>query len=349
MRRFLVIAVVLFMVVASMHIMAEGQKETGSAELLSTEWLFALEEIEGSVQDIYAKKFTEVIKEKTNDEVNITLYYYGELGTAGDITELLQGGAVNFAFQSPGHLGSYVPEVQIFSLHYLLPSDEKVASEILAESPAIYNILGDQYLQKNLMLLDIITEGWQIWSSNKSLRTPEDFRGLKFRVMSSPMLIEAYNAYGANTVSIPYSEIYSALQLKQIDAQVQPYFAQQEMKFYEVQKYLTKADQLQFVATVAANPKFFNNLPKKYQDIVVEAAAIAHDYTMQAQSELNAERKEMMAEAKPSLEFIQLTENEKARFAELAKDTYEKYIEIGGPRAQELLDALQEEIAKQTM
>lgn len=340
-----IMLMVLVLLCVSFSLTAQGQKD----QMVGPQkWLFALEEIEGSVQDIYAQKFKEVVEEKTNGEVEVVIYAYGELGTSGDIAEQLQGNAINFAFQSPGALGSYVPEVQIFSLHYLLPADEDLASDIMANSPAIYEILGEQYLAKNLQLLDIITEGWQIWSSNKPLRTPEDFRGVKFRVMSSPMLIEAYNAYGANTVSLDYAEIYSGLQLKQIDAQVQPYFAQQEMKFYEVQNYLTKADQLQFVATVATNPTFYNKLNEVHKQAVQEAVSIAHDYTIEAQKILNEERKAMMAKAKPSLQFIQLTEEEKSRFKALAQTTYEKYLNIGGPRAKELLDALILEIERQT-
>jgi TRAP-type C4-dicarboxylate transport system substrate-binding protein len=77
-------------------------------------WQVALEEIEGSMQHEYAKKFIEIIEETSNKNIRCNIHFYGELGTSGEITKLLQRGDLQFAFQSPGHLGSYIPEVQVF-------------------------------------------------------------------------------------------------------------------------------------------------------------------------------------------------------------------------------------------
>ncbi|MGD9133454.1 MAG: hypothetical protein PVF78_07405, partial [Desulfobacterales bacterium] len=86
-------------------------------------WQVALEEIEGSMQHEYAKKFVQIVEEKSKGQIRCKIHLYGELGTSGEITELLQKGDLHFAFQSPGHLGSYIPEVQVFSIHYLFPTD----------------------------------------------------------------------------------------------------------------------------------------------------------------------------------------------------------------------------------
>ena len=52
--------------------------------------------------------------------------------------------------------------------------------------------------------------------------------------MTSPLLWRAYDAYGASPTPLPYSEVYSGLQLHMIDGQVNPIFAIEEMSFYEV-------------------------------------------------------------------------------------------------------------------
>ena len=77
--------------------------QTAAAE----EWKFAIEEIEGSVQDAYAQKFKELIEQKTGGEVTVTIYPYGTLGTSADLTELVTQGAIQFANASPGHLGTH--------------------------------------------------------------------------------------------------------------------------------------------------------------------------------------------------------------------------------------------------
>ena len=104
----------------------------GQAGAVKYLWQVALEEIEGSMQHEYAKKFVEVIEDKSNGEIRCNIHFYGELGTSGEITKLLQKGDLQFAFQSPGHLGSYIPEVQVFSLHYLFPTDFKLLEKILS-------------------------------------------------------------------------------------------------------------------------------------------------------------------------------------------------------------------------
>jgi TRAP-type C4-dicarboxylate transport system substrate-binding protein len=195
-------------------------------------------------------------------------------------------------------------------------------------------------------MLSIIPEGWQVWTTKKEVRTPEDFDGMKFRVMTSPMLVEAYKAYGANPTPMPYSEIYSGLQLKMIEGQVQPYFASQEMKFYEVTDYLISAKQLMFISTVVANNTFYEALPADIQKIVDESIAGATEFIFDYEQEFNEKRKQMMLEAKPSLKAIELTDEEKAAFAEKAKSVVDVYLRIGGEGAQEVLDAVRADIQK---
>ena len=202
------------------------------------EWKFAIEEIQGSVQDAYASKFKEIIEQKTNGDITVAVYPYGTLGTSGELTELAITGIIQFANASPGHLGTLVPEILVFSIPYLLSQNDEVNKKILTESQTIYEDLAGDLEKKGLQLLTMYPEGEQVWTTNKPIRKPEDFKGFKMRVMVSPMLIEAYRAYGADPTPLPYSEVYGALQLKMIDGQVNPIFAIEEMKFYEVTDYM---------------------------------------------------------------------------------------------------------------
>jgi TRAP-type C4-dicarboxylate transport system substrate-binding protein len=181
------------------------------------EWKFAIEEIEGSVQDAYAQKFKELIEEKTGGEVTVTIYPYGTLGTSADLTELVTQGAIQFANASPGHLGTMVPEIQVFSIPYLLSEENSVNKQVLTESEVIYNQLQEDFHDKGLHLLTMYPEGEMVWTTNKEIRTPEDFDNFKMRTMVSPMLVAAYEAYGASPTPMPYGEVYGGLQLGQID------------------------------------------------------------------------------------------------------------------------------------
>lgn len=306
-------------------------------------WQIALEEIEGSMQHEYAKKFVQIVEAQSEGQVRCNIHVYGELGTSGEITELLQGGDLQFAFQSPGHLGSYIPEVQVFSIHYLFPTDPGRLEKILRSGPHTYGTLRKYYRKHRLELLSIIDEGWQIWTANKPLRKPSDFEGVTFRVMSSPLLITAYRLYGAYVVTVPYGQIYMDLEMGKIDAETQPFFAIQEMKFYEVQKYMVKANQLPFISTFAANARFIENLPEEIRVVIGDAVERANEYIFDFEEELNRKRKQMIMEAKPSMAYIELTEEEIAVFREKARPLRKKYLEMGGRGAAEVLEAVEKD------
>ena len=316
----------------------------GPAGAVNYLWQIALEEIEGSMQHEYAKKFVDIIAKKSQGQIRCNIHFYGALGTSGDITELLQKGELHFAFQSPGHLGSYIPEVQVFSIHYLFPTDTKLLEKILRKGPNTYNTLQTYYRKNKLELLSIIEEGWQIWTAKKALRKPADFEGITFRVMSSPFLITAYRLYGAYVVTVPYGQIYNDLALGAIDAETQPFFAIQEMKFYEVQDFMIKANQLPFIATFAANHEFIRRLPQDIRAIIDSAIDGANDYIFDFESRLNQTRKQMIMEAKPSMTYIELTDEEISVFKQKALPLREKYLEMGGEGAREVLDAVSKDI-----
>ena len=232
----------------------------------------------------------------------------------------------------------------MFSLHYLWSDNLQVNKHVMENSEAIYQDLSGIYNDKGLKLLQVFHEGWQVWTANKPIREPKDFEGVKIRVMGDPILIENYKEYGANAVRLAYSEIYSSLQLNMIDAQVQPYFATQEMKFYEQQEYLIEAKQVPFITGVIINQNFFNNLPEEYQNMIVETSRNMTDYIFEVQQELNQKRLNMMLEDKESLKVIKLTEEERAAFAEKARNVWESYKEEVGPEGTQILEKLQSEI-----
>ncbi|MFH1300570.1 MAG: TRAP transporter substrate-binding protein DctP, partial [Planctomycetota bacterium] len=187
-----------------------------------TPWRFAIEETVGSVQHQYALKFKELVEARSDGEIEVTIYPYGTLGTSDQITEQVDMGVIQFAMASPGHLGKLIPEVQVFLLHFLFSDNDEINNSVLNEDPQLRKTFNDLYARKNFKLLSIFSEGWQVWTTKKSIQTPDDFRGVKMRVMTSPLLLAAYEAYGASPTPLPYSEVYSALQLNMIDGQENP-------------------------------------------------------------------------------------------------------------------------------
>ncbi len=254
-------------------------------------WRFAIEEAEGSVQHEYALRFQELIEQRTGGEVAVVIYPYGALGTSTHTTEQLNMGVLEFAMASPGSLGKFIPEMQVFLLHFVLPEDEVRTRQILSD-PDLLAFFDRFYAPKNLQLLSIFSEGEMVWTLQKEVRSPVDFRGIKMRVMTSPLLLAAYNAYGASATPMPYAEVYSGLQLHMIDGQVNPVFAIERQKFHEVTSWMIFPKHTSFITTCAANRTFIESLPPARRDLVADVILELNEYIFEVQQRLQFERLE---------------------------------------------------------
>lgn len=315
-------------------------KEMSDEELAAnrepTTWRFALEEVDGSVQDAYAQEFKRRVAEATDGNINVEVYPYGSLGTSSQITELLQNGALELGFASAGHLADLIPEVGAFTLHFLLSEDDAVNRQVLSD-PRLLGTLNESFTDQDLQLLTLVQEGWMVWSADKPLRSPEDFEDFRIRTMTSPILVESYKAYGANPTPTPYSEVYSGLQLGQIDGQVNPIFAIEEMSFYEEQDVLTSARHAQFVAAVVAGNNWFQNLPEEHREMINTIRDDMVEWIDKEQIEYNEERLQKILD-QGGTEFVELTEEERDVFREASRDVRKIYLEDAGDKGQKILD-----------
>jgi TRAP-type transport system periplasmic protein len=134
------------------------------------------------------------------------------------------------------------------------------------------------------------------------------------------------------------------LQLKQIDGQVNPIFAIEEMKFYEVQDYMIWAGQQQFTTTVVTNNDWYSSLPDEQRQMIDETTTELADFIFKVQEQYNQERLEKIKQEKPDLQMIELTEEERQAFREASTQVRDKYIEMTGEKGQQVLGGLRAEI-----
>lgn len=330
---------------AAVAVLLLGSTALSTAAQAET-WRFALEEIEGSVQDKYAQKFKELVEERSGGDVTVQVFPYGALGTSQDLTELAANGSLQFTFASPGHLATMVPAMGVFNLPYILSANNEVNKQVLTEGDVVYQQIAPKLEEKNLQLITMFPEGEMVWTTNKEIRTPQDMEGFKMRVMTSPILTEAYRSMGASPTPMPYGEVYGGLQLGQIDGQVNPVFAIEEMKFYEVQDYMIWAGQQQFTTSVVANGTFYEGLSEDRRDMLGQVTADLADYIFEVQAQYADERLEKIKEAKPDITMIELTAEERAAFRERAMAARDTFVDMTGEDGKATLEALKAEIAQ---
>lgn len=302
----------------------------------------SIEEAPGSIQDKYAQKFATLLNESTDGKVTIDIYTMGEIGTEMDNLESLQSGALDFAIISPGTVGSLLPEAQFFNLHFLLSDDMDINRDVLLNGEAI-KIISNVYAEKGIKALNFWSEGFFNITSNRPIKSLEDMKGFKIRTMQSPLIISSYKAYDATPTPMPFSEVYSSLQLKMLDGQENPLEHIYYNNLDEVQGYLTLSNHAAYVTTLMVNPDLYESLPADIKTAVEDSVAKTYEYITTVEDEANAMAIEKMTE-RSGIEIIELTDEAREEFKKASIPVQEQYVEEVGEVGSQILDALEKDI-----
>ncbi len=315
----------------------------GAGAAAADTWRYAFEEAMEEVQGKYAQKFKEEVEANSDHEVQ--LFPFGTLGESADIMEQAQSGILQFVDQSPGFTGALIPEAQVFFVPYLLPADQDQLVSFFRNSKAIHELFPPLYADQGLELLTMFPEGEVMMTTTKAVASPADLNEVKFRVMTNPLLVESYKAFGATPTPLPWGEVYGALQTGIIQGQENPAFFIESTKMYEVTDYITRAGHNNFTTAVMANKEFFDGLSDEEKTVIRNATAAAFDYIIEYQTGLTEESVEKIQAAKPEMTVTTLTEDQRAPFKATAEAVEAKFLEIGGAQAQAILDQMKADLA----
>jgi tripartite ATP-independent transporter DctP family solute receptor len=322
-----------------------GDNGEAAGDIEPQEWRFVVEETQGQVQYEYAQEFADLVDEKSGGALDIDVYEFGALGSEVDQVEQLTQGIVEFAIISPGFTGTLVPEGNIFALQFLFTDDQELNQEILNESEAINEQLVPLYEEQGILPLSFWTEGAMQWTGNSPLQTPDDFQGFQMRTQESPLILESYEAYGANPTAMSWGELYTGLQQGAVDGQENPIFFIADANFNEVQDYMTISNHNMYVTMTTVNPDFYNGLDEDVQQIIDESVEEMRERGFEIQEEQNNEFLSQIEDDEDNpTEITELSEEERDAFRELALPVRDYFRENGGDQAEEILDTLEQEI-----
>lgn len=295
---------------------------------------------------VYAEEFAKRMNEKSGGAITIDTYEYGGLGDESDQVELLQNGGVEMAIMSPGFTGNMVQEGQIFALHFLFPDDNAQTQEVLNTSEALNTDLVARYEEFDITPLSFWTEGATMWTSNDvALESPEDFQEFLMRVQESPLMIRSYEAYGAEPTPMSWGDLYTALDRGTVQGQENPLFFIEDVSFHEVQEYITLSRHNNYVAMTTVNTSWFENLDPEIQDMVNETVDEMQDWIFDEQERQNeAALEEMQSGDGPSIEVVELSDEQRQEFQDLSQDVYDYYRNEVSTVDGQILDKLEGEI-----
>src|ERR1700720_88240 len=181
--------------------------------------------------------FKELAEKYTNGKVKVEVYPNSSLYKDKEELEALQLGSVQILAPSISKFGPLgVKEFDVFDLPFLM-SDDARARQMMA-SPMMVD-LNKRLEAKGVAPLAYWDNGAHVYTANKPLIRPEDFRGLKMRIQGSRVLDAVIRELGGIPQIIAFGELYQTLQTGVVDGEDNVPSNIWTQKLHEVQKYLT--------------------------------------------------------------------------------------------------------------
>ena len=215
-------------------------------------------------------EFQQALEKNSQGTLKVKIFPDGQLGSEREVLELLQIGSVAATKVSAATLSNFVPEYHLLGIPYLF-RDKQHLFDVL-EGPIGKSILekGSKFWLRGLCYYDAGSRSF--YTSDKAIRTPDDLKGLKIRVMNNQMAINMVNSLGASATPLSYSELYTAMQQGVVDGAENnpPSFV--SSNHYELSKYYT-LDQHSYVPDVLLiGTKYWDKLSED-EKIWVQTAA----------------------------------------------------------------------------
>lgn len=279
-----------------------------------------------------ANKFKELVEEKSGGSVVVEVYPNSQLFGDDNVLEAMQLGDVQMAAPALSKFSRYTDVLALYDLPFLFEDMDAVDRfQQSEEGQAMLNSLS----KKGLVGLGYLHNGMKQFSSSQPLRTPEDAKGLKFRIMSSEVLEAQFEAVDAAPLKKPFSEVFTLLQTKAIDGQENSWSNIYSKKFFEVQPYVTESNHGLLDYMVVTSKEFWSGLSDEQRAQVQEALDESLVFGNEVAAEKAIEDKQKIADSGRT-EIIELTPEERAQWVEAMKPVWAQFEdEIGA----ELIEA----------
>ena len=216
------------------------------------------------------KYFAAEVEKATDGKVKVAVFGNAVLGSEEKMLIALQSGTVDFYMGALSPIAGRNKQVQIFDFPFLFATDAEAAAVL--DGPAGRGLL-DTLSDMNMHGLVWAGGAFRNMSNSKRpLNALTDMKGLKVRVMQSPMALASFNAMGMNAVPMAFTEVYTALETKALDGYEHPVVDMYANKMYEVQKYLTITNHVYTPVALVASDRFWNALTPEQQAAIQKAA-----------------------------------------------------------------------------
>lgn len=289
--------------------------------------------------------WSDLVRERTNGRINFKIYPGTSL-VQGDQTRefpAIRQGIIDVAVGSTINWSPQIKELNLFSMPFLMP--DYAAVDALTQGEV------GKRLFKRIEKAGVIPLAWgengyrQVSNSKRPIKTPEDLKGLKLRVVGSPLYMDTFTALGANPVQMSWADAQPALASKAVDGQENPLSIYSGSKLYNVgQKYLSLWNYVNDPLVFVVNKDVWNSWTPEDREIVRQAAIDAGKQEIEiarkgATADDDSLIKELQAQG---VEVHALSEQEYQAFVKATEGVFNKWKERIGA---DLVEQAQKDIA----
>lgn len=274
-----------------------------------------------------------ILEEKTGGRLCVEVFHSAQLGEEKDTIEQTRFGVIDLNRISMAPFNGLIPETAIMSLPYLFRDVDHLHNVL--DGPIGQQVL-DLFTAQDLIGLAYYDPGARsFYNRVKPIKSIDDMKGLKFRVIQSDVFVDMVAALGANAVPMPYGEVYSAIETGVIDGAENNWPSYESSGHYEVAKYYTLDEHTMVPEVLVMSKTAFEKLSPEDQTAVREAAKASVPFNREKWA-----AREKESEAKVLAAGVEVVRDiDKAPFQAAMGPVYEKYAST--PEMKKLVEDIQ--------
>ncbi len=284
----------------------------------------------GGSRDQAAHVFADKVAEYTEGRYEVRIFPAGQLGNDPKAIEQLQLGGVDFTVSATGSYATHLPSLNLTAMPFLVDTYE--------QGWAFYD--GSEWLQgefaklpeKGIRVLSTWEAGFRSFTTTFPLNSPADAVGRKMRVFPNDMIRWTMEAIGFQTVVMPVTDVYLAIQQGTVDGQENPVDTIVSLKFAEVAPYLTLTRHVYSPLPLTVAESTWAKLSAEDQEAISRAAQESAAFSRKLVSESVASQLEALAAGGATIITPEI-----GPFREAVASVYDKAREVYGA---EVVDAV---------
>ena len=267
------------------------------------------------------KRFGEILATKSGGKMKVMEFPASQLGNEMQQQSALQGGVQQMSAPATTSLAGIIKEFGLVDFPFSVANYAQ--ADALLDGPLGQALIA-KLPEKGLVALGYWDLGFRnVTNSKRAITKPEDFDGLKLRVIPNPVFLDTFKAFKANPVPMPFAELYGALEAKAVDGQENPFAVILSNKFYEVQKFVSATNHVYAANIVLVSKKFWDQLTPAEQKMMNEAANESRGYQRQV-SRAAAQKAVSELQAK-GLQYNEVSPAEQTRMQQIAKPVIDRF------------------------